>query len=159
MAKLNVKVAMIINTGPLIVYNDTNSRKEIIIGNRLQAMLAGADPGKLGFEVAAADDESFITFVFNRPSGRKGSVIEVAAKSDNSGLIGRIEGQFEIKIRPGAAPSLKKYGRDLDLRVTSITFNDGFWNGFNAYPTGVDGLSRLDNYFQTLVKVSDFSVD
>lgn len=159
MAKLTVKVSMIINTGPLIVYNDKNSRKEVVAGNRLQAMLAGADPGKVGFEVAAADGESFITFIFNRPSGRKGSVIELVANSNNSGLIGRIEGQFEIKIRPGAAPSLKKHGCDLDLRVTSITLNDGFWNGFNAYPTGVDGLSRLDNFFHALAKVSDFSVN
>lgn len=158
MAKLSIKVSMTIDTGPLVVRNDAKSMNENINGKKLEAMLAGADQDKIGFEVAAADDGCFMTFVFNRPSGKKGSAIEVAAKPDKSGLVGKIEGQFEVKLRSGVAPLLEKYGKDLDLRVTSITLNDGSWSGFNAYPAGVDGLKMMDYFFTILPKVTEFSV-
>jgi hypothetical protein len=158
MAKLGVKVSMVIDTGPLVVHNHEKSKEESIKGKNLETMLAEADPDKIGFGVAAADEGCFVTFVFNRPCGKKGSVIEVAAKSDKSGLTGKIEGQFEVKLRSGVAPLLEKYGKDLDLRVTSITLNDGSWSGFDAYPLGIDGLKSMDVYFASLPKVTEFAV-
>lgn len=160
MAKLSIKVSTVIDSGPLVVLNHAKFRKEHIKGKKLEKLLAEADPDKIGFEAAAADNGCFLTFVFNRPSGKKGAVIEVAAKPDKAGLAGKIEGKFEVKLRTGAAPFLEKYGQDLDLRITSVTLNDGMWSGFNAYPVGVDGLDVmvLDRYFTAFPKVGDFSV-
>ena len=158
MAKLRVKVSLTIDTGPLVVHNHETHEKELIEGGNLESMLAGGSPENIGFSVAAADGGVFVMFVFNRTSGRKGSVIEVNAKSDKSGLTGKIEGQFEVKLRPGVAPYLQQHGNDLDPRFVSMTLNDGAWSGFDAFPAGIDGRDKLDVFFTSLTKIAEFAV-
>jgi hypothetical protein len=158
MAKLRVIISLPINTGPLIVHNHKTHKRELVEGSILESMIAAGNSERIGFSLAAAHDGIFVSFVFNRTSGIKGAVIEVNAKSDKSGLKGKIEGQFEVKLRPGVAPLLQQYGSGLDLRFVSLTLNDGAWSGFDAFPAGIDGRNKLDVFFTELTKITDFTV-
>ena len=154
MAKLTVKMGWLFETGPLVVRNHEILQDEKISGLKLEKMFTDADPSKFGFEVMAAD----VYFSFLRSTGKRRAIFEVKLNDDLLGLTGRVEGQFEVKLRAGVAHYLSNQGDGLDLRIRSITWNGGSWQGFSAYPVGIDGTACHESFFQVLPKPLGFAV-
>lgn len=73
-------------------------------------------------------------------------------KPNKSELAARIEGTFEIKCRSGVAPHLSAKTA-LEWRIAPVTLRGGAWNGFAAYPAGVDGMHPMEEFFPKLPAV------
>jgi hypothetical protein len=125
----------------------------VIIGKPLEKMTSKADLSKLGFDVTLKNE---VYFPFSLSNGKKGASIEVHIKNDFSGLIAEIHGEFEVKLRPGAERGFT--GGKSDLRLKAVTWNGGNWNGFEAFPVGIDGQKDLSTYFKSLPKVTKYEL-
>ena len=55
MAKLNIKVSMVVDTGPLVVHNHEKSKEETVKGKKLITMLSEADPEKTGVRTSGIE--------------------------------------------------------------------------------------------------------
>lgn len=149
MPKLRVKLSLALETGPLIAMNHKESKRVVIAGKDLKNIIESADLSKLGFHLAL----SSVYYPFPISSGKKNAVIEIKMKDDLSGLVTKIDGVFEIKLRLGAELGFRV--KKPDLRFQSVTWNGGYWNGFEAYPVDIDPDT---DFFKLLPKIVDFEL-
>ncbi len=133
MPKLWIKVKESFNTGPLYVRNNKTGKTPALVGKKAMKLLSEADPLQLGFEVIWFDEDGDgLTFPFAKSGGIKGAILDVKLNPELNGLKITIDGEFQVKLRSGAAPYLQKCGANLDLRISGATYKGGFWAGFTA---------------------------
>jgi len=140
-----------VNTGSLYSQNEANYEN---CGLKLLSIFQKTNSETLGVEVVMVNEDHEITFVFDKSCGGSESTLKVIAIPDGSGLIAEISGAYEVKLRKGVAPVLKKYGDNLDLRIRAITSNGGEWRGFISYLVGISNpTSKLNSYLDLMPKI------
>lgn len=151
MPKLVVHFSNTLGTGPLYSQNEKSYKNQ---GPDLLRIFSKTNPETLGVEVVMVNDDHEITFVFDGKCGKKDAALKVSALPDGSGLEAEVSGTYEVKLRTGAAPILKEYGDNLDLRIRAITSNGGEWSGFISYIQGIsEPTARLKTYVDLMPKI------
>ncbi len=145
MAKLVVNFSNKLCTGPLYSQNEKSYKNE---GSELLSIFAKTDTETLGVEVVMVNEDQVITFVFDGKCAKKDSSLKVSPIPDGSGFEAEVSGTYEVKLRTGAAPILKEYGDNLDLRIRAITSKGGEWSGFISY---IEGISQPNAELRTYV--------
>ncbi len=154
MSKLIVKFSNRIVTGSLYSQNTKSYESH---GSKLLDIFSKTHPDTLGVEVVMVNEGREIVFIFKQKSGEKGSLLNVLAKPDGSGLEAEISGAYEVTLRKGVAPILQQYGDNIDLRIRAITSNDGEWSVFISYISGISSpTSPLKSYLNLMPKVEGF---
>lgn len=128
-------------------------------GKKALKLFRSIDTKKIGVEVVSTNKDAEASFVFNR-SGmkKKGAICEIDIRDDGNGLSCSIDATFEVTLRSGVAPLLKKPGKKLDLRLRGVTGNDGVWSGFFARVAGGDFEQTARNWKTTFPKIREFSI-
>jgi hypothetical protein len=151
MSNLTVNFLNSISTGLLYSQNEKSYENR---GAELLRIFSNTKPETLGVEVVMVNEDHEIVFIFDVGCGKKGSSLNVLAVSDGSGLKADITGAYEVKLRKGVAPVLKKYGDELDLRIRAITSNGGEWSGFISYTSGITHpTAMLASYLNLMPKI------
>jgi len=129
------------------------------VGKKAIKLFRSIDAMKVGVEVVSTNKDAEMSFVFNQ-SGmkKKGAICEIEIRDDGNGLSCTIDAKFEVTLRSGVAPLLKKPGKKLDLRLRGVTGNDGVWSGFFARVAGGDLEQTAKNWKTTFPKIREFSI-
>lgn len=135
-------------TGFLYHHDKKTSKIMTIKGKKLATTFSTFTKELLGIELILLNEGREVTFSFDISSGKKDCKIDASVLEDNSGLKVTATGKYVIKLRPGVAPTIKHYGEKMDLRIKSLTYKGGYWNGYSAdakglnYDEGITASSR-----------------
>ena len=160
MPKLNVSIDLEFKTGP--VWSMPDAAKEIISNDHRDEILAQVPPEEYGFILRPINDgDVALDFEFFATDGKRNSEIQVSSRGDETGLIGRIRGDFAVSLRAGVAQRVKPLGDELDLRLIGLAskkLRSGV--GFESMVDGYDDMTSWDypGSFLFLPKISKFSL-
>lgn len=148
MPNLIVELNHTFETGQLYSHDKKTSRIIAHNGKKLAGIFSKFTKDLLGIELVLLNEGRQISFVFDISSGKKGCTLNATLLEDLSGIKVTVTGKFVIKLRAGVAPTIRHYGEKMDLRIKALTYNGGYWNGYNAdakglnYEEGITSLSR-----------------
>ena len=160
MPKLIVTMDFEIKTGP--IESMPEHAKEVISNSYRDEILGKIPTDEYGFVLLTINSENVaFSYDFFLSNGKKNSKIEILSRGDETGLIGKIYGEYSTNLRAGVAQRLKPFGNDLDIRLAGLV-SKKLWGGigFQSMLEGYEDVTdvKYPDCYLFLPKVSDFKI-